>query len=403
MKIFFACLLLSVVCVRSASPSLLSFEPTQFDTNTAYIKYMADWTNDFGGTISPITSNYLVTMTNQNVYGTWSTPTKVTLLSLGTNQLDMALQSAWLLNSPTNDATQVILSLSAGAYQGQHAFLLSQNGAESFTLPNYSEQYNVPGAYVILGQTNTSDWIGSTNRGIHLVYSAPDWVIEGLPTDPSVPGGGSTNIVTTVGPGTINTLAMFGPLTSTVTNSIVRQLSTTNILINGSLNVTNYVQSAPTSGGAYAFLQSGNSTMGGNAQRVGLSVNTGPSAFGQWIASYSDSGPSYGFAADSIFAFPGASIIFNGDLLPTSSNTWSLGSASLPWKDLFLSTNSLHLGGNIYTDNGTSLLRNGTSVGGGSNPLGSVTAFSLVTLTTNAIPYVVAGVTNWIPVVTVTP
>jgi len=185
MKLAVFILVVLSVSVRAAVPAFNSFEPTQFDTNSLSIKYRADWTNDVG-VLSPATVNTLVTVTNESVYGTWSTPSKVTLLSLGTNQLDMTLQSAWLLNSPTNDSTQVILSLSAGAYQGQHAFLLSQNGGEGFTLPNNSEQYNVPGAFVILG----SDWVGTTNRGIHLVYSAPDWVLEGVPTDPSVPGGG---------------------------------------------------------------------------------------------------------------------------------------------------------------------------------------------------------------------
>jgi hypothetical protein len=220
MKNLFACLLLLTVCARAATIPFNGLNPTQFDTNGLIVKYVADFTNDVG-IISPITANTLVTMTNQNVYGTWSTPSKVTLLSLGTNQLDMTLQSAWLLNSPTNDAAQVVLSLSAGAYQGQHAFLLSQNGGEGFTLPNLSEQYNVPGALVILG----SDWVGTTNRGIHLVYSAPDWVLEGIPTDPSVSGGGGGG-GGSVGPGTVGTLSKFGPATSSITNSLVTEDAT---------------------------------------------------------------------------------------------------------------------------------------------------------------------------------
>jgi hypothetical protein len=188
MKILSFCLLLLAVCARAAVPTLESFDPTKFVTNGNRVAYSEVLTNEVG-VIHPAVVNTDSTWTNQSIYGVWSTPSKVTLLTLGTNQLDMTQQSAWLLNSPTNDATQVILSLSSGKYQGQHAFLLSQNGAESFTLPNLSEQYDVPGALVIIG----SDWIGSTNRGIHLVYSAPDWVIEGVPTDPSVPGGGATN------------------------------------------------------------------------------------------------------------------------------------------------------------------------------------------------------------------
>ena len=190
MKLIGLFLFVMLAAASAAVPTLEGFESTQFDTNSNRIKYKADWTNDVG-VVSLVTTNTGVVITNLTDYGTFSLPAKVTLLSLGTNQLDMTLKSTWLLNSPTNDASQVILSLSAGREQGQLAFITSQNGDGAFTLPDNSEQYDVPGALVDL----QGNWIATTNRGIILQYTAPDW-IEMARYDPSSPNGpfpGSTN------------------------------------------------------------------------------------------------------------------------------------------------------------------------------------------------------------------
>jgi hypothetical protein len=167
----FLCFWLISLSLKAAVPTFESLEPTQFATNNFRVAYRAVHTND-SGIIYPALPNTLSLVTNENVYGTFSLPAKVTLLTLGTNYLDMSTNSTWLLNSPTNDAAQVILSLSAGAYQGQLAFITSQNGGNSFMLPDLSEQWDVPGAFVDL----QGDWIGSTNRGIILQYTAPDWI-----------------------------------------------------------------------------------------------------------------------------------------------------------------------------------------------------------------------------------
>jgi hypothetical protein len=196
-KFLFFCIWICVVCVKAAVPTFESFSD-QFQTNNLRVFYRAVWTND-AGIVYEAGPNSLTLVTNENVYGTFSLPAKVTLLTLGTNQLDMATASTWLLNSPTNDPTQVILSLSAGAYQGQLAFITSQNGGNSFTLPDLSEQWDVPGAYVDI----QGDWMGTTNRGIILQYTAPDW-IEMARFDPS-----STN---TVGGTTINPTDTFIPV-----------------------------------------------------------------------------------------------------------------------------------------------------------------------------------------------
>lgn len=181
--------------VHAAVPTFQSFNANQFDTNGLLLNYRAVWTNDLG-TIRPALTNAEVTLTNLNLYETFVLPAKVVLLTLGTNELNVATNSTWLLFSPTNDSSQVTLSLSSGKYQGQLLFITSQNGDGAFNLPDGSEQYDVPGALVDL----QGNWVGTTNRGIVLQYTAPDWV-EMARFNPAAPapegfttGVGVTNI-----------------------------------------------------------------------------------------------------------------------------------------------------------------------------------------------------------------
>lgn len=190
--LFFGILITTIVRIFAAAPTFQSFEPTQFDTNLLGIRYLANWTNELG-VIHPATVNTEVTITNMNLFETFVLPSKVKLLTLGTNELNVATNSTWLLASPTNDATQVILSLSAGKYQGQILFITSQNSDGAFKLPDESEQYDVPGALIDL----QGDWIATTNRGMILQYTAPDW-IEMARFDPGSTNGpfpGNTNLV----------------------------------------------------------------------------------------------------------------------------------------------------------------------------------------------------------------
>jgi len=207
----------SAFWVGAAVPTFESLEPTQFETNGFRVAYKAVHTND-AGIIYPALTNLLTLVTNENVYGTFSLPAKVTLLVLGTNYLDLSTNSTWLLNSPTNDPTQVILSLSAGAYQGQLLFITSQNGSNSFILPDQSEQWDVPGAYVDI----QGDWIGTTNRGIILQYTAPDW-IEMARFDPAQTGGGSV-----FGSGTVPFMPYWSSPT-TLSDSPLQRTSATSI------------------------------------------------------------------------------------------------------------------------------------------------------------------------------
>ncbi len=198
---------------RAAIPTFQSFNPSQFATNNLSIAYRAVWTNEFG-IIHPAVTNFGMVVTNIDVYAALTLPAKVKLLSTGTNNIDMTLASAWLLVSPTNDPTQVILSLSAGVRQGQLAFLTSQNFSNSFTLPDLSQQYNGAGFVDLQG-----DWVGITNRGIILQYVGPDWV-EMSRFDPGQTGGG-----TLFGNGTAGTLPIWvGP--TTLSNSPISKATT---------------------------------------------------------------------------------------------------------------------------------------------------------------------------------
>src|SRR6187431_3448452 len=112
MKIVSLLLFLIGTFAYGAVPTFQSFETAQFDTNGLTIKYRADWTNEVG-VIRPATVNTEVTLTNLNIYETLVLPAKVFALSLGTNELNVSTNTSWLLSSPTNDAAQVILSLSS--------------------------------------------------------------------------------------------------------------------------------------------------------------------------------------------------------------------------------------------------------------------------------------------------
>ncbi len=311
-RFLFLCFWLCTTCLRAAVPTLESFEPTQFATNNNRVAYKAVHTND-AGIIYPALPNSLTLVTNENVYGTFSLPAKVTLLSLGTNYLDLSTNSTWLLNSPTNDATQVIISLSAGQYQGQLLFLTSQNGSNSFTLPDLSEQWDVPGAYVDI----QGDWVGTTNRGMILQYTAPDW-IEMARFDPSPGGGGGT----VLGGGSTPFLPYWtGP--ATLANSPIQRLNSEQIkIVSGIHSLTLGMGSGSGVVGADASLQI---TAGAGV----LTMNGG-----QYLT------PSVG----------GVGIV--------------LGYNTNYYGGLFLGTNGLF---GVYTDDGTQLFRSGVPVGGGAS------------------------------------
>lgn len=194
---FITVLLLFSCCLcRSAAIPYTALGPSQFATNGQMVYYRSDWTNELG-VLRPATVNTEVTATNLNIYETLVLPAKVVLLTLGTNELNVATNSTWLLHSPTNDASLVTLSLAAGKFQGQLLFLTSQNGDGAFTLPDESEQYDVPGALVDL----QGDWVGTTNRGVILQYTAPDWIEmarfnPASTNGPFPPSGGGDTILT---------------------------------------------------------------------------------------------------------------------------------------------------------------------------------------------------------------
>jgi hypothetical protein len=308
-RFIFLLFLLISFGVRAAVPTFESFSTDQFQTNNLRLFYRDPHTND-NGIIYPALVNTLTIVTNENIYGTFSLPSKVTLLSLGTNYLDVSTNTTWLLNSPTNDATQVILSLSAGAYQGQLLFVTSQNGSNAFTLPDLSEQWDVPGAYVDI----QGDWIGTTNRGMILQYTAPDW-IEMARFDPGQTGGG-----TVLGGGTPGFLT-YWVNASTLGNSPLQRFSADTIqLVNG-----------------------------GNTLQFG--VSSGVSFFS-------------GTSAIEFIAGAGVLVMNGGQYLTPSTGGvgMTLGTGTNYFGGLILGTNGLF---GVYTDDGSQLLRNGVPFSGG--------------------------------------
>jgi len=53
-----------------------------------------------------------------------------------------------------------------------------------------------------------------------------------------------------------------------------------------------------------------------------------------------------------------------GDIIPADSNAWSLGSASAPWKDIYVGTNSLYVGGVPIRSDGTNIIATVVSTSG---------------------------------------
>jgi len=83
-----------------------------------------------------------------------------------------------------------------------------------------------------------------------------------------------------------------------------------------------------------------------------------------------------------------AIVIFPSQVLPSASNTFDIGSATLPFVSLYLQTNTLFLGTNRYSDNGSALIRNGVPIGG-TNITGQPPSTTLTNLSQ-------ASSTNWL-------
>jgi hypothetical protein len=159
------------------------------------------WTNSVAGGVSilepvPTLSYSYLYASNFVTRGTVSMLSKSQALTLGTNVIEAGTRSQFILQSPTNDATQVILALDAGTNTIQILEIYSFDTNGAFTLPNNSHVYNASGGVVkLLGDT---DWV-STNASVSILrFVSPDWREIGrwqLNQPPPLPGGGYwTNI-----------------------------------------------------------------------------------------------------------------------------------------------------------------------------------------------------------------
>lgn len=98
---------------------------------------------------------------------------QLTLLSLGTNLLSSDLHSSFLLISPTNDASQVVIQLTEGAIAGQELDLLSYtNFGGQFVLLHDSPVAGSGGRVIL---HNGQHWLGQSGAILELKYIYPDW------------------------------------------------------------------------------------------------------------------------------------------------------------------------------------------------------------------------------------
>lgn len=67
--------------------------------------------------------------------------------------------------------------------------------------------------------------------------------------------------------------------------------------------------------------------------------------------------------------YAGVSPIISEDLIPSLGNTYNLGNATNPWKDLYLSGNSIYLGNIVLSDASGQLAVNGNTVASDTNSL----------------------------------
>lgn len=319
------------------------------------------WTQS-GGTAFPTSAGAIVATNVQSwdkliAKGAFIAETRSRTLVAGTNTLAVLTNSYLLLDSPTNDASSVVVQIGSAASLGQLLFVVNNQTNRAFTIYDGS----VSGSGIVELQGN----FVSTNLGGLILMNQGNWVEVGRfsPTGLSVAA-------------TINPTDGFIPVrgnSTTFTNSVLLQTNAHQVTALGavlaeSFNLTNRYsltndnpveghvrfvnRNAPgaqltIAGNAGAFMTVGVAGTTSNALITAIrGLDLVHNAY-QW--NFRDDG-------------------FNASFLPGLSNAQHLGSATLPFLDIYLGTNSLYLGTNVYTDGGSDLLRNGVAVGGGAPP-----------------------------------
>jgi len=111
------------------------------------------------------------------------------------------------------------------------------------------------------------------------------------------------------------------------------------------INGNNYSSSSWTVSGAndgYVYINSGNLTLGTDTQGTTVKVHVGGTLAGNVVAT---------------FANTGATVA--GNIIPSANVTYSLGDATHQWKDLWVSGNTIHIGGVALSISGNTLVVNG--------------------------------------------
>lgn len=171
------------------------FDPTFFATNGGRLTLTGTVTNQNadtnwvfdGNTLRPQTANS-VTTTNLDVWtrfiakGAVIKETRSRTLSLGTNSLSITTNALLLLDSPTNDASQVVIEIQSGISSGQELTIVNNATNKGFTLYDTGTAEGIQGTF-----TSTTFW-----RGIDLVWNGIHWIETGR-FDPSGSAPASVN------------------------------------------------------------------------------------------------------------------------------------------------------------------------------------------------------------------
>lgn len=300
------------------------------------------WTQS-GGTAFPTSAGAIET-TNLSAWtkliakGAFIKETRSRTLTLGTNVLSLTTNALLLLDSPTNDAAQVVIELGPGVSSGQELTIVNNATNKGFTLYDAGTAAGIQGTF-----TSTTFW-----RGIDLVWNGIEW-IETSRFDPS-----------SLAPGAMNPTDGFIPVRGSATT-----FTNSHFVVRGDTTVVTNQTAVEK---ALLWFQNTNQTL-----TVGID---GPNASFLTASKELDIFGTNGIVLNSPGNF---SIVITTQatnqfsfsekkFFPGQSNAFSLGSPTFPWKELYLGTNSFYLGTNVYSDGGASLLRNGVAVGASSGP-----------------------------------